>query len=191
MNSIELKNVKIKELVEVLKKGKVIVLPTDTVYGLICDIRNKKAVDKLFKIKKREKLKPIPIFVKDIKMAKGLVKINKDQDNFLKTVWPGKVTVILDRKKGKKLYGVKNDKIALRIPDYKIIKDLFKTINFPISGTSANISGKNSVISVKEIIDQFKSKKVLPDLIIDGGKLNKRKSSTIFDLTVKPYKILR
>lgn len=191
MKEIKLKEVDVKRLVDGLARGKVIVCPTDTVYGLICDIRNKKALDKLFKIKGREKIKPIPIFIKDIKMAKSLAKINKEQNDFLKTVWPGKVTVILNRKKGKKLYGLKKDKIALRIPDYKIIKDLFKTINFPISGTSANISGKDSAINVKEILGQFKGKKVLPDLIIDGGRLNKRKSSSIFDLTVKPFKILR
>jgi len=191
MKKILLKNVKIKKLVETLKKGKIVVCPTDTVYGMICDVRNKKSVNNLFEIKRRDKQKFIPFFVKDIKMAKSLARLNKEQNSFLKIVWPGKITVILERKKGKKLYGINNNKIALRVPDYKLIKDLFKYINFPLSGTSANVSDKKSVISAKEVINQFKDNKILPDLIIDEGKLSKRKSSTIFDLTVKPFKILR
>ncbi|MFH1510006.1 MAG: L-threonylcarbamoyladenylate synthase [Candidatus Nealsonbacteria bacterium] len=191
MNSIELKNVKIKELADTLREGLVIVCPTDTVYGMICDVRNKKSVNKLFKIKERDKQKFIPFFVKDIKMAKSLAKINKEQNAFLKKVWPGKITVILEKKKGKKLYGVDNKKIALRVSDHKLIKALFRNINFPLSGTSANVSNKKSAINVKEVLDQFKGKKILPDLIIDGGRLDNRKSSTIFDLTVKPFKILR
>ena len=191
MEKIKIKNVNIKELAASLNKGKIIVCPTDTVYGMICDVRNKKSVNKLFEIKMRDKQKFIPFFVKDIKMAKSLAKVNKEQNSFLKTAWPGEITVILERKKGKKLYGVNNNKIALRVPDHKLIKDLFKNINFPLSGTSANVSNKKSAISVKEVINQFKDNKILPDLIIDGGRLNKRKLSTIFDLTVKPFKILR
>ena len=191
MEKIKIKNVNIKELAASLNKGKIIVCPTDTVYGMICDVRNKKSVNKLFEIKMRDKQKFIPFFVKDIKMAKSLAKVNKEQNSFLKTAWPGEITVILERKKGKKLYGINNNKIALRVPDHKLIKDLFKNINFPLSGTSANVSNKKSAISVKEVINQFKDNKILPDLIIDGGRLNKRKPSTIFDLTVKPFKILR
>ena len=191
MKRIKIENVNIKELAASLNKGKIIVCPTDTVYGMICDVRNKKSVNKLFEIKMRDKQKFIPFFVKDIKMAKSLAKVNKEQNSFLKTAWPGRVTVILERKKGKKLYGVNNNKIALRVPDHKLIKDLFKNINFPLSGTSANVSNKKSTINIKEVIDQFKNNKILPNLIIDGGRLNKRKPSTIFDLTVKPFKILR
>jgi len=77
----------IDQTVEELKKGKVIVCPTDTVYGLIADATNKKAVEKIFKIKKRPKNKPLPIFVRDLKMAKKLAEIDKNQEKFLKKVW--------------------------------------------------------------------------------------------------------
>ena len=93
----------IKKAAKSIKEGRIIILPTDTVYGFVADATNKKAVEKLFKIKKRKKEKPIPIFVKNIEMAKKLVLIDKEQEKFLKKVWPGKVTVVLERKKGQNL----------------------------------------------------------------------------------------
>src|SRR3989344_6369022 len=88
----------LKEAVRSLKKGNVLACPTDTVYGFVADATNAKAVRKISQIKGREKGKPIPIFVKDIAMAKFLAKIDKSQEAFLEKVWPGKVTVILESK---------------------------------------------------------------------------------------------
>lgn len=91
--------IKISELEKAIKKGKVIVCPTDTVYGLIADARKQNAVKKIFQIKKRPLKKPIPVFVRDFKMAKSLAKIDKFQERFLKKFWPGKLTVILKAKR--------------------------------------------------------------------------------------------
>ena len=113
------------------KNGGVVICPTDTVYGFLADATNKKAVDKIFKIKKRPKLKPLPIFVKDIKMAKELAEINKEQEKILKKYWPGKYTFILKRKPNIKLYGVHKNTIAIRIPKYKFLNNLLKKINKP------------------------------------------------------------
>ena len=85
----------LKIALESLREGKVLIFPTDTVYGLICDAENKLAIRKIFKIKKRSFQKPISIFVKDLKMAKKFAKINKSQEKFLKKVWPGKAIVVL------------------------------------------------------------------------------------------------
>ena len=188
------KNLKetIKITLKFLNEGKLIVSPTDTVYGLICDATNKKAVEKLFKIKKRPKGKPIPIFVKNIEMAKQLAFIDKTQEKFLKKVWPGKVTVILKRKKRLPDLFLDNQKtIGLRIPDYKLINELLKRLNNPITGTSANISGKPASTKIKEVTSQFENQKIQPDLIIDTGDLKKSKPSTVIDLTGKKSKILR
>ena len=95
-NKKNLKEV-IKTAIQLIKKGEVIICPTDTVYIPAADATNKKAVRKVFLIKKRPLKKPIPIFVKDLKMAKKIAKINKKQEEFLKRVWPGKVTAILER----------------------------------------------------------------------------------------------
>jgi len=175
-----------------IKEGEVIVCPTDTVYGLICDARNEEAVKRLLKIKRRKAKKPIPIFVKDIKMAKKLAFINKKQEKFLKKVWPGKITVVLKRKnKLPKILFSRTKTIGLRIPNYEIINQLLMIINSPLTGTSANISGKPPSIKIKEVINQFQNQKYQPDLVIDAGNLQKSKPSTVLDLTVSPPKILR
>ncbi len=88
----------LEESVKVIKEGGVIVFPTDTVNGLVCDATNQKAIQKLFQIKKRDLKKPIPVFVKDIEMAQQIVMVDEKQESFLKKVWPGKVTVILKAK---------------------------------------------------------------------------------------------
>jgi len=186
----------VKKTVEAVKKGKTIICPTDTVYGLICDTTNKKAVEKLFKIKKREIKKPIPIFVRDLKTAKKFAKISREQEKFLKLAWPGKATVVF-KKKNKKIYGVDKKTIALRIPNYRLVNTLLQKLNLPLSGTSANISGKPASTEIREVLRQFTfrpgsgQEKYQPDLVISVGDLPKSKPSTVLDLTTSPPKILR
>ncbi len=191
MQIIKKEKINFQKIVKAIRRGKVIVFPTDTVYGLIADATNKKAVERIFRIKKRPKSKPLPIFVKDLKQAKKLAKINKKQERFLKSVWPGKVTVVFKRKRGVKLYGVDKKTIALRVPDYKLVNVLLKKLNKPLTGTSANISGKPASGNIKDVLNQLRNKKLKPDLIIDAGNLPKSKPSKVIDLTVFPLKILR
>ena len=186
----------LKEAIEparrLIEKGGVVVCPTDTVYGFLCNAQNNQAVGKVFKIKKRNFKKPIPLFVKDIKMAGRLAKLNETQEKFLKRVWPGKVTAILERKKSRiKLYGVDKKTIGLRIPNHKLVNALLGKLNFPLVGTSANISGKNASIKIEKILRQFSGRKNQPDLILDAGRLSKNKPSKVIDLTTQPFKILR
>jgi L-threonylcarbamoyladenylate synthase len=184
----------INESVKAIKEGKILVLPTDTIYGLIADATSKKAVEKIFKIKNRPKSKPLPVFVKDILMAKRIAKINDKQEKFLKEVWPGQITVIFQKRKNcnlpKAVFGGKN-KIGLRLPDYKIINILLEKVNKPLIGTSANISGKGDFTDIKKIISQFKNKKYQPDVIIDAGNLKKSKTSTVIDFSRETPEILR
>lgn len=190
-------------VIESIKEGKVIIFPTDTVYIPVADATNKKAVRKVFQIKQRSQKAPFPIFVKDIKMAKKFAIIDKTQEKFLKTVWPGKVTVVLKRHRvtinfmrGKKktklrIYGVAKDTIALRIPDFKPVNFLSDKLKIPLIGTSANISGKPASGNLKKILSQFRNKKYRPDLVIDAGNLPNSKPSTVLELTTLPPKVLR
>ena len=181
-----------KTIIKSIKSGEVIVCPTDTVYGLIADAVNEKAVKKLFKIKKRKAKKPIPIFVKDIKTAKKFAYIYKKQEKFLESIWPGKVTVVLKRKsKLPKILSAGTDTLGLRIPNYKLVNALLKKLNGPLTGTSANISGKDPSTKIKEVMDQFKKQKLQPNLILDAGNLKESKPSTVIDLTGSKPKILR
>jgi L-threonylcarbamoyladenylate synthase len=166
-----------------VREGKTLVCPTDTVYGLICDAGNRKALKRLFEVKSRDKNKPVPLFVKDMKMAKKIARIDKEQELFLKKVWPGKLTAVLKSKKG--------GTVGLRIPDYKFINQLLLETGRPLTGTSANISGIPGSTKIKEVVSQFQGRKNQPDLIINAGNLKKSQASTVVDLTVLPPKIIR
>ncbi|MEA3293068.1 MAG: L-threonylcarbamoyladenylate synthase [Patescibacteria group bacterium] len=183
----------VDEIEKIIKKGGIVLSPTDTVYGFLCDYSNKKAIEKLFKLKKREKSKPFPIFVKNLKMARIFAKINNKEICFLKKVWPGKTTVILERKINVFPNIFPNKKtIGLRVSKHKLIKGLFRKIDYPIVQTSANISGRPCSTQIKEILKEFvKSSKVQPDLIIDAGNLKLSKPSQIIDLTKSKPILLR
>jgi len=191
---VKIKNIDLKNLAREIKKGRVIVCPTDTVYGLLADATNKKAVEKIFKIKKRPKTKPLPIFIKDLETTKRLAIIDKNQERFLKKAWPGKITAVLKRKaanRKQKIYGIDKKTIALRISKYKLVLELLKAINKPLTGTSANISGKPATTKIKDILRQFQNKKFQPDLILNTGNLKSSKPSKVIDFTGKRPKILR
>lgn len=176
------------KVIEVLNNGGIVVCPTDTVYGFLADVENKKAVEKIFKIKKRPRSKPLPIFVRDFKMAEEISEIDDNKKKIFKKYWPGKYTFILKIKKGIKLYGVEKDTVALRIPKYKFLNDLLKKINKPLAQTSVNISGQPTLTKISDIIKQFNKSDIL---IIDAGNLKKSKPSKIIDLTKDKIKTLR
>jgi len=183
---------KINESLKIIGQGGVAVFPTDTVYGLLADATNEKAIKKIFKIKKRPTEKPIPLFVKDITMAKKFAYINKKQENLLKLFWPGKVTAVLKRKNilPQIIFGDKKT-IGLRIPNFKLINLLLKKLDRPLTGTSANISGKPASTKIREVLKQFESAKEKPDLILNYGDLQFSLPSIVIDLTGKTTKILR
>ncbi len=178
-----LKNSKgaLNKTAEFIIKGGVVVCPTDTVYGFLADASSKKAVEKIYKIKKRPRQKPLAIFVKDLKAAKKLAEINEKQEKILKKKWPGRFTFILKRKPSK-LYGLNKDTIALRIPKYKFLNDLLKKINRPLAQTSVNISGQPPLTKISDIVKVI-GRSDLPMIIIDAGELKKAKVSVIIDIT--------
>lgn len=182
----------IQKAAEIIKNGGLVISPTDTVYGFLADARNQKAVEKIFKIKKRPKTKPLAVFVKDIKMAKKYAFINKKQGEFLKKNWPGKITIILKSKNNlPEGLMAKNKTIGIRISDYKLINLLLKKINFPLAQTSANISGNQATTRIKEVLEQFAGKRIKPDLIIDAGDLPENRPSKVIDLTNEKPLIIR
>lgn len=192
MKILKLSKRTIRIIKQFVEDGKVIILPTDTVYILACSSKKTRAVRRVFKIKKRPFSKAFPLFVKDIKMAKRFAQIDKDKERMLKKFWPGKVTFVLKRKGNlpKIIFGKKKT-IGLRIPDYKLFKVLFKEINFPIVQTSANISEMPATTKIKEALKYFEKSKEKPDLVIDAGNLKKARPSTVVDLSGKELKILR
>lgn len=189
MKILQTSNVALKKSIAVIKSGGIVVCPTDTVYGFLADASNKKAVDKIYKIKKRQRSKPLSVFVKDLKMAKKIAEISKEQEKILTLrlrsgqakFWPGKYTFILKRKIDKKLYGVDKKTIAIRIPKYKFLNDLLKKVNKPLVQTSVNISGEAPLIKIGDMVEKFGKNKNI--IIIDTGSLKKSNPSKIIDIT--------
>ncbi|MDO8655182.1 MAG: L-threonylcarbamoyladenylate synthase [bacterium] len=178
----------LKKALAFLKAGKVVVFPTDTVYGLLADATSKKAVERTFVIKRRQKTKPLPLFVDTIRMAKQVAAISKPQERFLRSRWPGAFTAVLKRKKSSPiLYGIDAGTVALRIPNLSQLRSLVRLLGKPIIATSANLSGKNPCSTIREVRKQLGAR---PDLFVDGGTLHSR-PSRILDMTTKPYRTLR
>ncbi len=177
------------EAAALLKKGEVIICPTDTVYGFLADATNKKAVGKIYKIKKRPRSKPLPVFVKNLAMAKEIAMIDARQAKIFVKFWPGKYTFILKRKPGVKLYGMAKDTIAIRIPKHAFLQKLLKKVNRPLVQTSVNISAQEPLKNIEQIIATF-GKNRLVGLIIDTGALKGTKPSKVIDFTsIKPVRL--
>ncbi len=178
-----------KKASAVLKAGGVIVYPTETLYGIGAIASNSGAVDRIFEIKGRPHGKPIPLLVKDIRMAAKIAKIPSIASVLSDQYWPGRLTMILEQKTDlPELITCGSGKIALRISSHPFLKSLFELISEPLTSTSANISGGPNISDPEELFETFGGK---VDLIVDSGKIPASKGSTIVDLTLDPPQILR
>ncbi|HOZ36247.1 MAG TPA: L-threonylcarbamoyladenylate synthase [bacterium] len=200
-NKLDQKKVKIA--VDILKAGGVLVFPTETAYGLAADAENKKAIEKIYKIKGRMESKFLPLIVGDLKQMEEFFELN-DKELELAKKYKG-LTIVLKVKtrksklksetqnlKVKKLYLLKGQKdCAVRISKYKLARELALGLGRPITATSANVSGEENCYSVEEVMKQLKNRKVQPDLIVDGGKLKERKPSTIVRVEGEKVEVLR
>jgi L-threonylcarbamoyladenylate synthase len=176
----------IEEIAEEIKKGAVIAFPTETVYGLGCDIYNKEATDEIFKLKKRDSDKALIVHISNLNQADKIAYLTDDFYILANKFFPGPLTLIANKKKDVDILS-SNNTIAIRQPNnIKTLSVIDKS--GPIFGTSANISNNKSPIHSNEVISVFKNK--LP-IIIDDGLCSDKKPSTILDLTSNPYRILR
>lgn len=181
-----------RELVSHLKSGGLIVYPTETAYALGASALKAKAVGKIFSLKKRSYSKTLPIIAADFKMAGKIAVFSKLSRQLALKHWPGPLTLILPLRSGIKLPRglVKNGKIALRVSSNAVAINLSRTAGYPIVSTSANISGRAECYSPLAVKKQFK--KFPSDLIIvDAGKLPKKKPSTIVDASGDILKVIR
>jgi L-threonylcarbamoyladenylate synthase len=170
----------IKKAVEIILKGGVVVYPTDTCYGIGCDATNSKAIEKIFKIKGREKDKPLPLIASSIDMIDKYVFLEERATKLYKA-FPG-ISVAL-RKKGNAVPDIVNkEKLAFRIPSSEVSRKLCELSDKPIVSTSANKSGDPPPYSIKEVKSSLKDYLEKIDLLIDGGILDRNPPSTIVDL---------
>jgi len=170
----------IEKAVDLITKGEVIVYPTDTCYGIGCDATNPSAIKKIFKIKGREKNKPLPLIASSLEMIEKYVFMDERAIKLYRA-FPG-ISVAL-RKKGSDIPDIVNkEKVAFRIPSNEISKKLCELSGKPLVSTSANLSGDPSPYSIEQVKLSLKKSLNQIDLFIDSGILNNNPPSTIVDL---------
>lgn len=183
----------ISHAVEILKKGGLVVYPTETLYGIGADATNISAVKKLIEYKNRPFGKPFSIAVTDENMAKKYVRLNKTAKELYKKFLPGPLTVI-SQGLHKVAQGVESEDgtLGIRIPDYKLAWEIVNKLGLPVTSTSANASYKKRPYKISDILDNISEKqRSLIDLIIDAGKLPKNEPSTVVDTTLDEPVTLR
>lgn len=179
--------------IKILEQGGLVVFPTDTVYGLLVDATNKKAVSKLIEFKNRPPGKAISIFVSDFQMLEKNVDVKKKQKIILSEILPGPYTVVLKSKhKVNNLLESEKGTLGVRIPKYVYISVLVNRFLKPVTATSANLTSQSPHYSIDSLLKGLSNKKrELIDLIVDAGKLAKNKPSTVVDLTESEIKVIR
>lgn len=174
------------------------VYPTDTSYGLACDVTSAQALAKIYRIKERGFNKPIHIVVPSVAYAKRIAVWSPVAAELAAAFWPGALTVVLPLKSKQKFLkklSAGTGTVGLRLPDNRLALDLTKFLNAPISATSANPSAHLSrgvdSYNARDVIKQFGQQKYRPDIMIDAGRLLKRKPSTVVRVADGLVKILR
>ena len=183
----------ITKTIEVLKKGGLIIYPTETCYGLGADATNPQAVEKVLLFKGERKGKPILIAVANKKMAQDYVEINETAENLYRNFLPGPVAVV-SKSKRKVAPGIEsaNRTLGIRIPDYPLVLEIIRQFGQPITSTSANPSGKKPPYSLKDIFKYTSKKRLsLIELFLDAGQLPLRPPSTVVDTTLQEPTVLR
>ncbi|MEW6044730.1 MAG: L-threonylcarbamoyladenylate synthase [Thermoproteota archaeon] len=181
---------KIREAAKLIRRGKLVAFPTETVYGLGANALNSAAVKKIFEAKGRPADNPLIVHIYDkedlLFLAKDVPRVaRKLTDKF----WPGPLTIVL--KKSEIVPNIVTgglDTVAVRMPENKIAQLLIKEAGVPVAAPSANLSGRPSSTTAKHVLEDL-GKKV--DLIIDGGKTKIGIESTVIDLTRKVPVLLR
>ena len=163
-----------------LMRGGLVVFPTETVYGIGANLEDKEAIDRLYDVKKRPRNKPFTIHISSVGIIKDMdCEIPPMAEKLIKTFWPGPITLIL--KSG-------DAKLGFRMPENTIAKALLSRCNVPIVAPSANLSGETAPTEAGEVLRTLGGK---VDLVLDGGKTEFGRESTVVDVTNFSYRIVR
>ena len=167
----------ITNVVEILKKGGVIAYPTDTYYGIGCDIMNKKAIEKIYQLKHRNKIKPFSFICSGLKNISNYAKVSNYAYKTMKRLLPGPYTFILAGSKlVPKIMLTKRKTAGIRVPDNSICLALIEALGNPIISTSAT-KPDGTIIYDPSLIHDFYHPRI--DMVIDGGPVPGLPSSVI------------
>ena len=168
----------------------VIAYPTETFYGLGVKFDSSAALENLYRIKCRSRNKPLPLIIGEKRML-GLIasSVTESAEKLIENFWPGPLTLLLPAKANiSDLLTAKTGKIAVRIPGESFALELARSLEFPITATSANISGMPPAVNTDDVIRYFGD---AIDLVIDCGRTPGGKPSTIVDVSGAKARILR
>ncbi|MCX6810903.1 MAG: L-threonylcarbamoyladenylate synthase [Candidatus Berkelbacteria bacterium] len=183
----KINQLKIDSICQMIKSGQIVVLPFDTVYGLVANPFDDTAIQRIYDIKGRDFDKPIALIFSSVEMLTKYISISKDQEGFIRDRVPCAYTFILPWSKGDKEkfspQYQKLGKIGIRIPDYKFILELVEKLDQPIAATSANVSGMENCWAVNDFQKQIRNQTEKPDLIIDTSELAKNPPSEVIDIS--------
>lgn len=168
----------IGKIVEEIKKGNLVITPTDTIYGILADATNINAIEKVFECKNRSKHKPLILIVDSMNMLQEYTKnISFLEKEIIEKYFPGKLTILLHKnsKVNDEITGG-SELVGIRIPDNKDLIEIIRRVGNPLISTSANISGEKIITNPKEI-----EPRLLENIsyIEDEGTINSEPSSLI------------
>ena len=180
----------IGDAVTALRRGEVIVFPTETLYGLGADALNPAAIEKVFQLKGRDPGSPIPVLVADRDMMNALVaEVPPIAEKLIAGFWPGALTIILPARQNiPRPLTNSTGGVGVRISSQAIAAELVQTLGRPLTATSANPSGKAPARTVEEAKDYFTGQ---IEIYVDAGALTSKTGSTVIEIGIETARIIR
>lgn len=181
---------KLKVAAKLLREGKLVAFPTETVYGLGADALNDKAVKRIFEAKGRPADNPLIVHIAEREWMERLAReVPEKAWKLAEKFWPGPLTLVLPAKdEVPRVTTGGLDTVAIRMPAHPIALELIRLSGLPVAAPSANISGRPSPTSAEHVIDDFYGK---IECIVDGGETPIGVESTVIDLTEEKPVLLR
>ena len=184
--SKEINSDELKQVVQALNENKIVIFPTETVYGIGGNALNEQVVEKLYQAKKREARKPISVLVKNKIAIKDIAYVSDSVAKIVDAFMPGPLTLVLKKRDNiSSVLTAGSDTVGVRIPKNKIALSILDRLNYPLATSSANISGTANSVDFAKLITEFKNDvaifikgDVSSDLqastvaIVDNGKVN-------------------
>jgi L-threonylcarbamoyladenylate synthase len=180
----------VQSAAEVVLAGGLVVVPTDTVYGLICDPRQTSAVDRLYEVKQRSRDLPLVLLLHDMAQVETFIEdIPEAAVRAMQEFWPGALTVVLrDCSDATEPLRACKETIGLRLPAHMVPRAVAERVGSGLASSSANISGRLGPVTAQQAIDQLDG---LVQLVLDAGPTRFARESTVVDFTASPPRVLR
>ncbi|MBU4582619.1 MAG: threonylcarbamoyl-AMP synthase [Proteobacteria bacterium] len=167
----------IRRAVEILRGGGIVIYPTDTVYGMGCDLFNKRGIERIYEIQRRDRKQPLSFICADLKDISRYARVSDDAYKIMKRLLPGPYTFILEASRAvPKIILPKRQTTGIRVPDNRICQTLIAEMGSPVISTSVK-DGGGELLSDPRMIEELFGKRV--DMIIDGGIIAAEPSSVV------------